>query len=470
MNILYPQVNWGGGGDPYVGMEFPLMHYIVALLYLVFGEQAVIGRLVSMAFSIVTIWGVYALGLRLFGTTTGRAAAFLMAISPSAIFFGRFFISDTPMVCFSVLAVLGWVAYLDTGKTSAAVAGSVCGALAFLVKVPAVMILAPIAWAAWEAKRWSALTDRRLMIGLVCSLAATALWYWHADMLFHRTGLGEAIWHPSGSYAAPIAAAAGPFVGIYHWSTLTQLRDPEFYDEMLTRAWALHLTPGGFILGLFALLAAWRIPRRHIVDVWLGVVLLFIFVTAEGNRHHEFHQLPMLPPAALMFGLVAAPAFDSAWLRARGGRFFGAMGSAVALVIVALLSFKYSGVVENFFRPDRLDMVPIDVGRALQRRVSPSALLVTVEYEQYGNNSPILLYWAHRRGWTFDLSSITPQVIELLKRQYGARYFVTTIWPKLAETHPDVAAYLRTRQQIALDGVPPSTVLFDLTAESDAPR
>src|SRR5262245_7642855 len=249
MNILYPQVNWGGGGNPYVGMEFPLMHYIVALLYLVFGEHAIIGRLVSIAFSIVTIWGVYALGLRLFGATTGRAAAFLMAISPSAIFFGRFFISDTPMVCFSVLAVLGWVTYLDTGKTSAAVAGSVCGALAFLVKVPAVMILAPIAWAAWEAKRWSALKDRRLMVGLVCSLVATALWYWHADMLFHRTGLGEAIWHPSGSYAAPIAAVAGPFVGIYHWSTLTQLRDPGFYDEMLTRTWALHLTPGGFIWG-----------------------------------------------------------------------------------------------------------------------------------------------------------------------------------------------------------------------------
>src|SRR2546425_12748365 len=30
MNIFYPQVNWGGASDPYVGMEFPLMHWIVA--------------------------------------------------------------------------------------------------------------------------------------------------------------------------------------------------------------------------------------------------------------------------------------------------------------------------------------------------------------------------------------------------------------------------------------------------------
>ena len=40
MNIFYPQVNWGGAHDPYVGMEFPLMHWIAALFYLgrVIGE------------------------------------------------------------------------------------------------------------------------------------------------------------------------------------------------------------------------------------------------------------------------------------------------------------------------------------------------------------------------------------------------------------------------------------------------
>src|SRR5690242_10620675 len=38
MNLFYPQVNWGGAIDPYVGMEFPLMHWIAALLYFVFGE------------------------------------------------------------------------------------------------------------------------------------------------------------------------------------------------------------------------------------------------------------------------------------------------------------------------------------------------------------------------------------------------------------------------------------------------
>jgi 4-amino-4-deoxy-L-arabinose transferase-like glycosyltransferase len=114
MNIFYPQVNWGGGAQPYVGMEFPLMHWIVALFYQIYGEQPIIGRLVSIVFSVGTIWATYALGSWLFGVATGRAASFLIAISPSAVFFGRFFISDTPMVFFSVVAVLAWVIYLDT--------------------------------------------------------------------------------------------------------------------------------------------------------------------------------------------------------------------------------------------------------------------------------------------------------------------------------------------------------------------
>jgi hypothetical protein len=171
----------------------------------------------------------------------------------------------------------------------------------------------------------------------------------------------------------------------------------------------------------------------------------------------------MLPPAALLFGLAAAPAFDGEWLRGRGGRIAGPLGSAIALAAVALLSFKFSGVVPNFFRPDRMDMVPIEAGRSIQAVTDPSALIVTVEYEQYSNNSPIQLYWAHRRGWSFDPKSITPQVLELLKKQFGARYFVTTIWRHLSTARPDVAAYLQSRRQVALPGAPRDTVMFDLT-------
>ena len=467
MNILYPQVNWGGAADPYVGSEFPLMHWLVAVGYRVFGEDAIVGRVVSVAFSLATIWAVFALGARLFGVAAGRGAAFLMAISPSAVFFGRFFISDTPMLFFSVAALLAWVVYFETRRTTAAVAGSLATALACLVKLPAVIMLAPIAWAAWEASRWAALRDRRLMAGIAGALAATALWYWHADVLFHRTGLGVAIWHQAGSYPASIAVAAGPWAGVYNVANFAMLRQPDFYTQMIDRIWALHLTPGGFILALVGLVAMWRRPRRQIIDVWMAVVVFYMLMTAEGNRNHEYYQLPLVPPATLFFGLAAAPAFDGGWLRANGGRLAGPMASAAALLFTAWLSFNYSGVVRTLYRPDNLDLAPIQAGAALQQIVSPDSLVVTVEYELHGNNSPILLYWMRRRGWTFDLASISPHVIDLLHKRFGATYFVTSIWPRLAETHPDVAEYLRARRQVTVPNAPANLMLFDLTSDSD---
>jgi 4-amino-4-deoxy-L-arabinose transferase-like glycosyltransferase len=371
------------------------------------------------------------------------------------------------MLFFSVAALLAWIVYLDTDNTVAAVAGAVAAALAFLVKLPAVIMLAPIAWAAWEAKGWPALKDRRLVLGVGSALATTVLWYWHADVLFHRTGLGVAIWHQAGSYPASIAVAAGPWAGVYNVANFSLLRRPDFYTQMVDRIWALHLTPGGFILSLVGLLAMWRRPRRQVVDVWVAVVVVYILMTAEGNRNHEYYQLPLIPPAALLFGLAAAPAFDGAWLRANGGRLAGPLASAAVLVFTAWLSFGYSGVVRTLFRPDNLDLAPIAAGVALQQIVSPSALVVTVEYELHGNNSPILLYWMRRRGWTFDLASISPHVIDLLHKRFGATYFVSTIWPQLAAAHPDVAEYLRARRQVPVPNAQPNTVLFDLTTDAD---
>lgn len=460
-DLFHPQVSWGGPSGSYVGMEFPLMHGIVALLYVLFGEKEIFGRLVGIVFSLGTIAAVWALGRRLFGAAAGRGAAFLMAVSPSAVFFGRTLLSDTPMLFFSVAGVLGIVTYLDTGRRAAAVLGAACTGLACLVKIPAVIILVPIAYAIWKSRGWSAVRDPWLTLGLACAMAVTAGWYWHADNLFHQTGLGQAIWHSSGTYSLSIAVSARPMIGVSHWSTLAQIRNPEFYKDMVHRIWHLHLTPAGLAVTLIGLAAFWRQPCRRVVDVWLATVILFILVAAEGHRYHEFHQLPLLPPAALFFGLGAGAAFDGAWIRAHAGR-LGLVTTSAVITAMGLLSFSYSGVVDSLFRPNGLDTSTIAAGVAINRVVDPHALVIVVEYPQFGNNSPILLYRAHRRGWSFDLRSISPHVIERLKTHFGADYFATTMWSDLETAQPELASYLRSQTQIPLADAPGNTVLFEL--------
>lgn len=461
LNIFHPRVNWGGPSDAFVGMEFPLLQWLGGFAFLASDRPELILRLIALAFSMATIVALYGLGARLFGRPVGRAAAFLLAISPSAIFFGRAFISDTPMLCFSVFAVWGFALYVDTGKTSALVWGTAAAALACLVKVPAVVIFTPIALLGLHARRWAVFRDYRLIGGMAITLLLTIAWYWHADVLYHRTGLGQAIWHPSGAYGAEIAAAAGQMETIYHWSTLTQLRDVEFYREMVQRLWSLHLTPAGFVLALFALVALWNRPRRLVVDGWLATVILLILVSAEGNKHHEFHQLPLLPPAALLFGLAAWPAFDGEWIRARAGHAVAIALVVASLAAVAQLAFTSSGVIPLLFRPDHLNFRVINAGKAIDAAIGKDELLMTVDYPRFGANSPILLYRAHRRGWSFDLDSVTPHVLRQLRVRHGARYFATLIWSDLVQKQPELARYLEAQRRIAL-GLDADIALFEI--------
>lgn len=463
-NIFYPQASWGGPSDAYVSMEFPLLQWMAGMLFRVFGTHELICRILAIAFSMGTVIAIYELGTLIFSRAAGRAAAFLAAISPSLVFFGRTFISDTPMVFFSAAGMWGLVRYAQTHSRQAAVWGITCTTLACLVKIPAVLILAPIAWLAWTdttdrvAPWWHLGPHIRAVLqpvwiaALVVPLVLTALWYWHGDNLFHQTGLGQAIFHPSGGYSPEVAMAMGPIMGVSHWSTLHQLTDREFYSTLLDRTYYLHLTPTGFALTLVGFAIAWTDRRAVVVLVWLAAVVLFILASAEGNRYHEFHQLPMLPPAALLFGLAARAAFDREWLRHHTGSRVVPVAVALCILFVGLLGFSYSNVVYNFFRPDRLDLRTIAAGQTIDQIIPADDTVVVVEYGQYGANSPILLYRAHRRGWSFDLSSISPHVVQRLQRQFGADYFATTIWSDLERQQPVLAEYLRTLPRTHLGG------------------
>ena len=460
LNILYPRVNWGGSGDPIVSMEFPLLQWIAAVLFRQFGEREIICRLISIVFSLATIAGVYGLANAVWGKAVARGAAFLIAVSPSAIFFGRAFISDTPMVCFSVFGVWGFASYLLEGNRKAVVWGAAAAALACMTKLPAVVLFAPIVWLAWETRGFGIVRDRVFLAGLGTVFLLTAAWYYHADVLFHRTGLGVAIFHGVGGYSADVMEGSGTVTLVSSWNTMHQLRDPEFYWTLADRFWKLHFTPLGTIVILFTAAFLWRVPHRRFVDAWFASVVLFILAAAEGNRWHEFYQLPILLPAALYFGLGARPLFDGRFLAGLAPLRIGVAVSMALLAVAALRGFDYSRAVPELFRPNNLRMHPMRVGSMLQRLTPPDALLITIEYSRFGGNSPVLLHYARRRGWSFDAGSITPAVIERLRSRYGAMYFVSLNWGDIERMQPDVVAYLKQYADIPVAAI--DTRLYEL--------
>ena len=202
---------------------------------------------------------------------------------------------------------------------------------------------------------------------------------------------------------------------------------------------------------------------RAAVDVWtLGALALFL-VAIEGQYWHEFHQLPLLPPLMLYFGVAAAPLFDPEWQRRRMPHLVGPLALALIGGLVAVQGMRASGAQTHLYRMDNLQQRYVRAGEAVRGATNPGGLIVTVEYLDGGANSPMLLYFAHRQGWSFDVRSVTAPEVEFLRARHDARYFATADWDDLVAGKPDVAALLSQRfKQIPLPQGLDGARLFDL--------
>lgn len=461
MNLFLPRVSWGGLNGV-VGMEFPLLHYVTAIAWRIGGESHYVARLISMAFSVTSVVLIFLLGRRWFGAPAGRGAAFLFAVSPSLVFFGRAFMSDTPMVTFMVAAVLAWDWYFERPQLWRGLLAVLFTALAPLVKLPAIVVLAPIGGLALSWLGWSALRNRMLWVGCTAAVALVAAWYWYADRIYLETGLTQAVFRPSGTYPADIAPNVF-FLTTFHFATAERLLGSQFWLGMADRFWSVHLTAVGFVGAFLGLFFSWRAGRALPVLLWVLGGFALIVVSAEGQWNHEFHQLPVMPALALLFGVGVAPMFDANYLKR-----FMPLGLAVAtvslvLTLTAVQAFRGSNVIPSLYRPDYLTQYFVNHGDFVQTVVPPDALIITVDYDQYGANSPMLVYYARRQGWSFDAATISPQVIENLRTRFGAKFFVTSMGPKLLETRPDLDLYLAGFERVPLaPGVDWRLAMFDL--------
>jgi len=175
---------------------------------------------------------------------------------------------------------------------------------------------------------------------------------------------------------------------------------------------------------------------------------------------HEYYQLPFVVVAAVYFGAASWPLFDRPWLDSWLGPGTRRLTVYVAaLTVISLASFYASGVLQTFFGPRGNAERMLQAGRILDVATEDNDLAIVVD--DYGIMSPILLYFAHLKGWSFEPGDLTPSVIDGL-RMRGAKYFVTTQWGEVQKQRPDAAAFLDRYVEIQLNGLPRDTRLLDL--------
>jgi len=118
----------------------PLQYYITAVVFQLFGATEFIGRVIPALVGVLLVASAYPLR-RYIGDYGSLFLALFFAISPSILYYSRFFRNDIYIALFTILILIAILKYLDTEKLYWAASAGIIAALAASTKENAYIVL-----------------------------------------------------------------------------------------------------------------------------------------------------------------------------------------------------------------------------------------------------------------------------------------------------------------------------------------
>lgn len=405
-HFFFPQIDWSGAGPGFLEMELPIVPFLTALLWRVFGPHELLAGVIPVACGVGTVVVLARLVTRLAGPAAGFAAGLFAAASPLFAWYGTTFQEEAPMLFASVLAVGAMERWFETDAPRDLVLAGLFTSLAVLVKATALLIGLPLLYVFWEKWRWSLLRRPAFWIFGTLVLLPPVLWYAHAHGLYVKWG-----------------NTFGVLTGGYDkFVRRDVLLSSKFWVRIPVRVSVYVLTPLGALFFLTGVRRRTQGPAPFLLHAWLAAFLVYVFVVARGNQEMDYYQLPLLPAAAAFAGMGLAGAVGrlDSW-RARSVLAF--------LLIVNFVVARHVYLDRAAREVVREGRVNRAAGHAVARVTEPGSLLIVTT--GYGGSRrpdeidtpPEIFYHADRRGWFVSLPWLTPEAVTFRQRQ-GARYLV----------------------------------------------
>ncbi|MBK8502386.1 MAG: glycosyltransferase family 39 protein [Saprospiraceae bacterium] len=394
IDLLHPAVCWMGDSDT-LALEFPLPEALVAIGYKILGDSIPLARLFFLIFFCGAVYYYHRIVDLLFGNDFARLASLVYLVLPLSLYYSRaihidFFVifCTHAMVYFYLLAIQNkrWIYFLMS---------SLAATLAFTVKVPYAFFWAlPMLWFAWHRNvlSWTLKYAAFYLIAIISFF----LWQRHVQAI---NGLS-----PDWNY-------------ILHYHKMTQ--SPGWYfgtigQRLSLYPWWVLLKRGilevtGIVGLIFFILGTRKIKRLENLPFlvwWMIGSILYVLVFFNLNFVHNYYQIPLLAPAAVMIagGIYLIGNLGQRW-----------MMSAYGLLCIGNIWFTEKTYYEV---PQDLE----EIGRLIQNN-TPDSALVIVTYGQMDCRNPKILYRARRRGWSIEEAALKPEVIQKLNLNENASYW-----------------------------------------------
>jgi hypothetical protein len=361
-HFAYPQIDWAGDAPGYVGTEFPILPFLAALFYKLWGVHEWIGRMQAVIFFAASLPFFFLLVRDIFGRVAATWALVFYSFAPLSVVSSRAFMPDIPSLSLAVIGLYFFVRWIDRDETKLLVVAAIAISLSVLIKLPIALIGLPLLFLAWEKWRWNFLRQSALWLFAVVALLPSAIWYWHAHEVAETF------------YPHHFFGAGGIQIENFTW-----------YAKIGRQIVTSTLTPLLFVAAVIGAFATWRRKHAGLLYGWLAAMILFIIFVGYGNRH-QWYQLPLVPIAAA-FGGAGCAFFAS--------KFSYAPRTPIVLSILfvssfGLLSFKYARPVYR----SRSSAELRDLGLELKRTTPERSLIIAAD-----NGDPTVFYYGERRGW-----------------------------------------------------------------------
>jgi hypothetical protein len=397
MNILHPRRNDRGNGDGIFKMEFPLMQWLVACAYKIFGNHLIITRLIMFIIGLFSILGIYILLKSLFqNEVSALMGAWAFNFSPCFYYYTINPLPDNLALCSSIWGIAMFFYWYRKRKIHLLLISALLLSMGALCKLPFILYFSvPLTYFVIYSIKNGISRGIILKTILTCSFILLPLaWYLSVIPQWGGNGIIKGIMDNKVSF---------PVYFDY------------LQDNLISTLPELLLNYGSlifFLAGFYFIYKkkAFKTPLFPLLVVWsISILMYFLFELNMIAKIHDYYLFPFYP---ILFILVSYGAYNLFSLK---------VGYIKYLVILLLLILPITAYLrmQIRWRPESpgFNKDLLVYKEELRNAVPKSVLCIAGNDESHF----IFFYYIDKKGWGFHNNELNAININNMIKD-GAKY------------------------------------------------
>lgn len=383
--ILYPRIDMAGEKTGIIGTEFPLLNYLIYLVSSVLGYTHWYGRLINL---IVSSLGTFAFFLIVRKLFQEKVAFYATIIFMSSIWFSfsRKIMPDTFSISLLLIGLWFCILFLEKGKWFHLFFLFIFTTLGLLCKIPALSLLS-VTGVLLLDKKHGIIRKAYVFSAIAMAIALSFVWYffWVPYLvdafqyrLYFPKDLAEGI--------REILPLFGRFLEKFYFSALNS-----------------YVGFGCSLVGLYLFFKAESLIYKLGFILVSAVFVLFAIKTGAVFPLHNYYIIPFVPVISLLAGYAV---YAVSKLR-----------PSMATLLLVFIAVEGIANQNQDFYIKKSEKYKSGL-ESLSNRYIPKDKRIIIN----GGQSPQLIYFAHRKGWTVN-ESVSESVVDSIS-QFGASFLI----------------------------------------------